>query len=33
MSIMDTMEQKKPRARRSFTPEFKAEIVEPLPAG
>jgi transposase len=28
MSIMDTMEQKKPRARRSFTPEFKAEIVE-----
>src|SRR5213594_800450 len=32
MSIMDTMEHKKPRekprARRSFTPEFKAEIVE-----
>jgi transposase len=28
MSIMDTMEQKKPRARRWFTPEFKAEIVE-----
>jgi transposase len=28
MSIMDTMEGKKPRARRSFTPEFKAEIVE-----
>jgi transposase len=28
MSIMDTMERKKPRARRSFTPEFKAEIVE-----
>ena len=25
---MDTMEGKKPRARRSFTPEFKAEIVE-----
>jgi transposase len=25
---MDTMERKKPRARRSFTPEFKAEIVE-----
>jgi transposase len=28
MSIMETMESKKPRARRSFTPEFKAEIVE-----
>jgi transposase len=28
MSIMETMERKKPRARRSFTPEFKAEIVE-----
>jgi|SRR4051794_40496088 transposase len=28
MSIMDTMERKKPRARRSFTPQFKAEIVE-----
>jgi transposase len=28
MSIMDTMDRKKPRARRSFTPEFKAEIVE-----
>ena len=25
---MDTMEGKKPRARRSFTPEFTAEIVE-----
>ncbi len=25
---METMERKKPRARRSFTPEFKAEIVE-----
>ena len=25
---MDTMERKKPRPRRSFTPEFKAEIVE-----
>ena len=25
---METMEGKKPRARRSFTPEFKAEIVE-----
>jgi transposase len=28
MSIMETMEPKKPRVRRSFTPEFKAEIVE-----
>jgi transposase len=28
MPIMETMERKKPRARRSFTPEFKAEIVE-----
>jgi transposase len=28
MSIMDTMEPEQPRARRSFTPEFKAEIVE-----
>jgi len=28
MSIMETMERMKPRARRSFTPEFKAEIVE-----
>lgn len=25
---METMERKKPRARRSFTAEFKAEIVE-----
>jgi transposase len=25
---MDTMERKKPRPRRSFTPEFKTEIVE-----
>ena len=25
---MDTMERRKPRARRSFTPDFKAEIVE-----
>jgi len=24
---METMERKKPRPRRSFTPEFKAEIV------
>src|SRR6202050_1550991 len=29
MSKMETMEKKrKPRPRRSFTPEFKAEIVE-----
>jgi len=28
MSSMDTMERKQPRARRSFTPAFKAEIVE-----
>jgi hypothetical protein len=27
MPIMQTMERKKPRRRRSFTPEFKAEIV------
>jgi transposase-like protein len=26
--IMEVMERNKPRARRSFTPEFKAEIVE-----
>ena len=25
---METMERKQPRARRSFTPAFKAEIVE-----
>jgi hypothetical protein len=25
---METTEPKQPRARRSFTPEFKAEIVE-----
>jgi transposase len=25
---METMERNKPRPRRSFTPEFKAEIVE-----
>ena len=25
---MESMERKKPRPRRSFTPEFKAEIVE-----
>jgi transposase len=28
MSIMETMERKQPRTRRSFTPEFKAEIVQ-----
>jgi transposase len=28
MSIMETTARKRPRARRSFTPEFKAEIVE-----
>src|SRR5213078_3734453 len=28
MSIMETMERKQPRARRSFTLDFKAEIVE-----
>jgi len=27
MSIMESMGKKKPRPRRSFTPEFKAEIV------
>ena len=25
---METMAKKKPRPRRSFTPEFKAEVVE-----
>ena len=25
---METTERRKPRVRRSFTPEFKAEIVE-----
>lgn len=30
---METMERKKPRPRRSFTPEFKAEIVELCLAG
>lgn len=25
---METMERKQPRPRRSFTPEFKAEVVE-----
>jgi transposase len=28
MPIMETVERNKPRPRRSFTPEFKAEIVE-----
>jgi transposase len=28
MSIMEHMGRKKPRARRSFTPEFKADIVD-----
>jgi transposase len=28
MFIMEDVEGKKPRPRRSFTPEFKAEIVE-----
>jgi transposase len=27
MSIMETMAKKKPRPRRSFTKEFKAEVV------
>ena len=30
---METMERKKPRPRRSFTPEFKADIVERCNAG
>jgi transposase len=33
MPIMETMQRKKPRARRSFTPEFKAEIVDRCRAG
>jgi transposase len=28
MFIMESMGKKKPRPRRAFTPEFKAEIVE-----
>jgi len=28
MPIMETVERNKPRPRRSFTPEFKADIVE-----
>ena len=30
---METMAKKKPRTRRSFTPEFKAEIVARCQAG
>jgi transposase len=33
MFIIETMERKQPRRRRSFTPEFKAEIVERCRAG
>jgi transposase len=33
MSKMETMERKKPRPRRSFTPEFKADIVDRCRAG
>jgi transposase len=33
MSIMETMERKTRRPRRSFTPEFKADIVERCRAG
>jgi transposase len=33
MSKMETMDRKKPRPRRSFTPEFKQEIVERCLAG
>jgi transposase len=33
MPIMETMERKKPRPRRSFTPEFKADIVDRCRAG
>jgi transposase len=32
-SIMESMGKKRPRPRRSFTPEFKAEIVERCLAG
>jgi transposase len=28
MPVMESMEHSKPRPRRSFTPQFKAEIVE-----
>jgi transposase len=30
---METMERKKPRPRRAFTDEFKADIVERCPKG
>jgi transposase len=33
MPIMETMEQNKRRDRRSYTPEFRAEIVERCRAG
>jgi transposase len=33
MSRMETVAKKKPRSRRAFTPEFKAEIVERCLAG
>ena len=33
MSKMETMERKKTRPRRSYTPEFKADIVERCRAG
>jgi transposase len=33
MPIMETMAKKKPRPRRSFTPEFKADIVSRCRAG
>jgi len=33
MPIMETVGKKKPRRRRSFTPEFKAEIVEACSRG
>jgi transposase len=33
MPIMETMAKKKPRPRRSFTPEFKADIVERCRSG
>ena len=33
MPIMETMARKKPRLRRSFTPEFKSDIVERCRAG
>jgi transposase len=32
-TIMESMGKKRPRPRRSFTPEFKAEIVELCQAG